>query len=565
MAMTRKRADPTELDSLRDELVQLRAHNEVLQTELYDLRAAHRIIKGEDESYWALVRRVREVVQELVPRDRTVLVISKGDDSLIDLYGRPAWHFPRTADGRYAGYYPKRGLSAIAHLEALRALGADYLLIPEPSFWWLEHYGDFKRHLDDRYHRLDSADTCVLYSLRSPVGAAERRPEARLRIFLDDHKPILGDDPSILDWETGSDLASALPERRVFSPIANGDTLPYLDRSIDVVVIRTVDEGTASEAERVAAKAVLNLSGRPRGRKPSTKDIRWMSRSCEMHVPTVSIVIPCHNGLRHTAACIATLSETLPPWFRGEVVVVDDASSDGTAAYVASVSEGDRRFGLIRNETNVGFLTSCNIGASAAKGEFVLFLNNDTILLPGWLAPLLQTFSRFPDVGVVGGKLLFEDGTLQEAGALVFSDASAAKIGYLEPDVEAPFIEYLRETDYVSAAFLMTPRKLFLELGGLDSRYGFGYYDDDDYCFTVRAAGRKVYYQPESVIVHVEGASAGTDLSRGLKQYQMLNQAVFAEKWADVVVRQPERPAILDWFSYRWLETTRPRTVRVGR
>jgi GT2 family glycosyltransferase len=211
----------------------------------------------------------------------------------------------------------------------------------------------------------------------------------------------------------------------------------------------------------------------------------------------------------------------------------------------------------LRNEANQGFLASCNRGARAAKGDFLLFLNNDTVLLPGWLPPLLRTFADLPNAGVVGGKLLFESGTLQEAGALVFADGSAAKIGYLDPDVETPLYEYVRETDYVSGAFLMTPRRLFRQLGGLDSRYGFGYYDDGDYCFAVRAAGRLVYYQPGSVIVHVEGASAGTDLSSGLKQFQVTNQAIFTEKWRGALECQPTRPEPLDWYATRWLETTR--------
>lgn len=117
----------------------------------------------------------------------------------------------------------------------------------------------------------------------------------------------------------------------------------------------------------------------------------------------------------------------------------------------------------------------------------------------------------------------------------------------------------MSEVDYVSAAFMMTPRRVFLEVGGLDSRYGFGYYDDDDYCFAVRNMGRRVYFQPESVIVHIEGASAGTDLDAGLKHQQVLNQAIFAEKWSDQLRHQPPRPEPLDWYALRDLQG------RVGR
>jgi GT2 family glycosyltransferase len=558
--MPRSKPDTRTLEALRGEVSRLRARNEELQAELYDLDAAHRVLQGEDETYCGLVRRMREAVREFVPPDASVLVVSKGDPGLLDLYGREAWHFPRAANGRYAGFYPKRGLSAVAHLEALRARGADFFLVPGVSRWWLDHYRDLRLHLDHRYSCVaDLPETCVLYSLQEPVDFS-RHAAAELVALLEDHLPRFGQDPSILDWGTGFDLADALPERKVFSPLGDGATLDYLDETVDLVVISTADEGVAAEAERVAARAVLNLAGRPRGRKPATRRLRWKRRATAGRVPSVSIVIPCHNGLSYTAACLRSLRETLPEWFRGEILVVDDASSDGTAKHLEELRRGDGRIRVRRNDPNLGFLASCNVGARAATSDFLLFLNNDTIMLPGWLAPLLRTFSDFPDAGVVGGKLLFEDGTLQEAGALVFADGSAAKVGYLDPDVQAPIYEYVREVDYVSAAFLMTPRRLFLELGGFDPRYGFGYYDDDDYCFAVRAAGRCVYFQPESVIVHVEGASAGTDSSKGLKQQQVVNQAIFAEKWTDALERQPERLEPLDWYALRILETAHDTT-----
>lgn len=553
--IVRRRSDSRTVELFRSEVEQLRARGEALQKELYDLQFSHRVLQGEDESYSALVRRVREAVRELIPADGTVLVVSKGDSGLVDVYGRKAWHFPRAEDGRYAGFYPKRGISAVAHLEALRARGAEYFLIPETSGWWLEHYPDFRRHLDGRYPCVAVPDTCVVYSLRDALNLAEH-PAARLAQLLIDHVPTFGEDPVILDWATGLDLGSAFPSRTVFSPLADEATLPYLDATVDLVVISTADERVANEAERVAAKAVVNLAGRPRGRKPATRYLRWKAGAAASGVSSVSIVIPCHDGLRYTAACLGSLRETLPAWFRGEIIVVDDASSDGTEEFVRDMRRVDTRVRLLRRKVNQGFLASCNQGAQAARGDFLLFLNNDTVLLPGWLPPLLRAFADLPDAGVVGGKLLFEDGTLQEAGGLVFADGSAAKIGYRDPDVTTPLYEYVRETDYVSAAFLMTPRRLFRQLGGLDTRYGFGYYDDDDYCFAVRAAGRRVYYQPGSVIVHVEGASAGTDLSSGLKQYQVANQAIFVEKWQGALERQPTRPEPLDWYAMRWLETT---------
>jgi len=121
-----------------------------------------------DESYQQVVRNVREVVRDSVPVDAKVIVISKGDQKLLELDGREAWHFPQREDGVYAGHYPAHSADAITHLEWLRAKGGDFLILPRTSFWWLDHYEDFKRHLETHYRRIDTAhDACVVYELRA--------------------------------------------------------------------------------------------------------------------------------------------------------------------------------------------------------------------------------------------------------------------------------------------------------------------------------------------------------------------------------------------------------------
>ena len=105
---------------------------------------------------------------------------------------------------------------------------------------------------------------------------------------------------------------------------------------------------------------------------------------------------------------------------------------------------------------------------------------------------------------------------------------------------------YLREVDYCSGCLLATRRSVFVELGGFDRRFAPGFYEDTDYCFALRERGLRVYYQPESSIVHVEGGTAGTDLEQGPKRYQELNQKTFARKWRKALERQPDRPELLD-------------------
>ena len=146
------------------------------------------------------------------------------------------------------------------------------------------------------------------------------------------------------------------------------------------------------------------------------------------------------------------------------------------------------------------FIASCNRAAAAAAFQFLIFLNNDTLPLPGWLEALLRTFKDRPDAGAVGGKLIFPDGVLQEAGGVIYRDGSGCNFGKYDRNADAPLYNFVREVDYCSGALLATPRDLFLKLGGFDLRYAPAYYEDSDYCFNLRKHGFRVYYQPQSEI-----------------------------------------------------------------
>jgi hypothetical protein len=122
-------------------------------------------VLGKHVGYQQLMRRIREVVGSSLPNESTVLVVSKGDEELLKLDGRQAWHFPQTEEGTYAGHHPANADEAIGHLEVLRAKGADYLLFPNTAFWWLEHYKDFRQYLDSRYGRLWDDEHCLIYGL----------------------------------------------------------------------------------------------------------------------------------------------------------------------------------------------------------------------------------------------------------------------------------------------------------------------------------------------------------------------------------------------------------------
>ncbi len=240
----------------------------------------------------------------------------------------------------------------------------------------------------------------------------------------------------------------------------------------------------------------------------------------------VSIVVPVHGQHALTYGCLKSILAHTPAG-RYEVIVVDDASPEPLARALPGL-DGVR---IERNDANLGFIGSCNRGAALARGEYLLFLNNDTIVTAGWLQAILDVFETRPDAGLVGVKLVYPDGRLQEAGGIVWRDGSGWNCGR-DGDPERPEHNYVREVDYCSGACIATPAALFGELGGFDARYAPAYYEDTDLAFAVRAAGRKVYYQPRATVVHFEGQTSGTELGSGVKRHQVLNQRVFAEKWA---------------------------------
>jgi len=249
----------------------------------------------------------------------------------------------------------------------------------------------------------------------------------------------------------------------------------------------------------------------------------------------VSIVIPVYNNVKFTQKCINLVYQTckLIPF---EIIVVDNASTDTTRIFLEQQQTAERLKPIFNSE-NLGFTKACNQGAKIAKGTYVIFLNNDTEPQPAWLDNLVELAESDLKVGIVGAKLIYPDGRLQEAGGIIFSDGSGWNYGRFN-NPQKPAYNFEREVDYVSGACLLIRASLLKEVDYLDEQYSPGYYEDTDLCFRVRSLGYKVIYNPFSVVIHHEGVSSGTDLTQGMKKFQNVNKEKFVNKWKGVLQRQ---------------------------
>lgn len=305
----------------------------------------------------------------------------------------------------------------------------------------------------------------------------------------------------------------SLPLRNAWQGLRRDGALRTLDRSIDYVRRR------------------LPWTPRHVLVQPDAAAIAALVAVPQADVPLVSIIVPVFNKVEYTLGCLAALaaSEDASPY---EVIVVDDGSSDDTSVRVAAIC-GVR---YIRNPSNLGFIGSCNRGAAQARGEYLVFLNNDTAVQPGWLDALLETFERHRDAGLVGAKLLYPDGSLQEAGGILYADGRGGNYGRFDAALD-PRYTHVRDVDYCSGAAIAIRKDLFERLGKFDDRYRPAYYEDADLAMRVREAGLRVLYQPRAVVIHFEGITSGTSEASGVKAYQVRNRDIFLERWRDTLRR----------------------------
>lgn len=246
--------------------------------------------------------------------------------------------------------------------------------------------------------------------------------------------------------------------------------------------------------------------------------------------PAVSVIVPVYGQLAYTLNCLdALLAHRSKHTF--EVIVVDDCSQDASRDWLGRV----RGVRMHARRANGGFIAACNDGAVQARGQWLVFLNNDTRVVAGWLDALIDSFSCLPDAELVGSKLFYPDGSLQEAGGLIWRDGSAWNYGRND-DSGRPEYCYARPVDYVSGASIAIARAVWDEIGGFDARYAPAYGEDSDLALKIRyGRGRQVWMQPLSRVIHYEGQTSGVDVTRGVKACQVRNAQTLFDVWKETL------------------------------
>ncbi len=305
----------------------------------------------------------------------------------------------------------------------------------------------------------------------------------------------------------------------------------WLDRYVEQSFDREIRERISGLLDLLLAEEdPEDLSG-ARERKISLLrnrlSLALRNRASPTEEPKVSIIIPVYNQVAYTLACVTSLYESNPST-TFEVIIADDCSIDRTREVFKEFSPWIK---MVRTSGNLGFLRNCNHAAKTAKGVFIAILNNDMVVLPGWLDEIMDTFAMHPDCGICGSKLLNLDGTLQEAGGIFWKDGSAWNYGR-NKNPGQPEFNYVRRTDYCSGCSLCLSKRHWEALDGFDEIYDRAYCEDSDLSFRMRGQlGLETYYQPFSVGIHLEGVTHGTDTTQGEKSYQIANQKKFFLRW----------------------------------
>lgn len=293
----------------------------------------------------------------------------------------------------------------------------------------------------------------------------------------------------------------------------------------------TTNHDEAKQSSRKLARTALEffLSSRSKLILPSSAH------------PKISILIVAYNQAELTFRCLQSLIENTP--HDAEVIIVDNGSYDETPDLLEQIESAH----VIRNEENLHFIGGANQAAKEARGEYILFLNNDTQILSGSIQSAINTIENSADVGAVGAKLILPDGSLQEAGGIIWDDGSCIAYGRGDNPFASQYM-FMRDVDYCSAAFLLTKRKTFFDLGGFDEAYKPAYYEDADYCLKLWEKGMRVVYDPNAAVIHYEFGSS--TIKENAIQLQIANRKIFVSHHTQKLAHQPD-PKVANFLEAR--------------
>jgi len=363
----------------------------------------------------------------------------------------------------------------------------------------------------DQPYRFDFDAACLMVSNYIPVLCLMHRKSC-----LDETG---GFDESLFvheDWDLWIRLALRYP----FAHLAR-TTAEFTWRSDGSSMTSRDQDAFARTAEIIYRKYASYVAAHPKIRDAQRNTLSSLqAQTGKKTTYDCSIIIPVWNNADLTKQCLTALVENTGG-VSYEVVVVDNGSTDGVQDFLRTLS-GDVQ--VIRNQENLGFAKACNQGARAARGEFLVFLNNDTIPLKGWLAALVEEVRAHQDVAVVGSKLLYEDGTIQHAGVAFSREWFMPYHMYRGMSAQTPCVSRRREFQCVTAACMLVRREAFQQAGGFDEGYRNGF-EDVDLCLKIREQKRTIVYQPQSVLYHLESRTPGRNI------YEEDNSRRLRDRW----------------------------------
>ncbi|MCP4308019.1 MAG: glycosyltransferase [bacterium] len=275
-----------------------------------------------------------------------------------------------------------------------------------------------------------------------------------------------------------------------------------------------------SDDEPFLEAAIRDLCSRPAGLHSADR-------------PDVSIIVPVYGQTQFLLNCLDSLASQTSR-YSAEILIVDDASPGKWKTECLDEIPWIR---LVRLDHNKGFVGACNFGASLARGRYFVLLNSDVRVARSWLDELVDSFALFPNAGLVGSKLFFGNGSLQEAGGYYHADGSGGNRGYRQKPGHPKF-SYAREVDYCSGASIAVTSELWKGVGGFEEAYAPAYYEDGDLAFKVREIGREVWFQPMSRVLHYDGFSHHSQVKAG---QMAANREIFVSRWGPRLAGHKDR------------------------